>query len=97
MQGPVCQRRFAATFTPLSEPLAHGFVARRELTPLVPHMNLKSLTPKVRALVEGLTEPATEEGYEVVDVEEDGDTVTVTFSRDVGFDQGDGDEEEDDS
>ena len=60
-------------------------------------MNLKSLPPKVRALVEAVAEPATEEGYEVVDVEDDGDTVTVTFSRDLGFDEGAGDDEEEDS
>ena len=58
-------------------------------------MNLKSLPPKVRALVEAIGEPATEERYEIVDVEEDGDTVTVTFSRDLGFQSEDGDGEED--
>jgi hypothetical protein len=62
-------------------------------------MNLKGLPPKVRTLVEGVTDPATEEGYEVVDVEEDGNTVTVTFSRSLAFghdaDETDGDEEDD--
>jgi hypothetical protein len=62
-------------------------------------MNLKCLPPKVRALVEGVTDPATEEEYEVVDVEEDGDTVTMTFSRGLAFghdaDETDVDEEED--
>ncbi|WP_267381101.1 MULTISPECIES: hypothetical protein [unclassified Sphingomonas] len=60
-------------------------------------MNLKSLPPAVRALVEALSEPATEEKYEIVDVEEDGDTVTVTFSRDIGFDDGEPGGDDDDS
>jgi hypothetical protein len=59
-------------------------------------MNLKSLSPAVRALVEAVTEPAADEHFELLDADEDGDTVTLTFSRDAGLEadiDGDDDEE----
>ncbi len=59
-------------------------------------MNVKILSSKGRALVEALSEPADEEGYQAVDVEEDGDTVVLTFTRDPSFAEGESDEEDDD-
>lgn len=59
-------------------------------------MNFKGLPRQVRSLVEALNEAATDEKFEIVDVEEDGDTVTVTFSRDVGFSDEAGESGDDD-
>ncbi|MFS0770860.1 hypothetical protein [Sphingomonas sp. 1P08PE] len=59
-------------------------------------MNLKGLSPEVRALVEAVMEPAAEEHYELVEADEDGDTVTLTFSRDLGLEADTVDDEDDD-
>ena len=58
-------------------------------------MNLKSLPPRVRALVEAITDPAMDEKYEIIEVEENDDTVIMTFSRDVSFDGGEDGEDDD--
>lgn len=58
-------------------------------------MNLNVLSPRARALVEAVLEPAAEEHFELIETDEDGDTVTLVFSRDVGLEESLGEEEED--
>ena len=57
-------------------------------------MNLRNLSPKVRALVEALTEPATEQGFDVIDVDEDDNGVVITLASDPAF-AADDEEDED--
>jgi hypothetical protein len=58
-------------------------------------MNLKSLSPRARSLVEVVRDVATDEKFELVEVDEDGDVVTLTFSRDIDLDNGGADESDD--
>lgn len=58
-------------------------------------MNLKSLSPKARSLVEAVRDVAIDEKFELSDVEEDGDVVTLTFNRDIDLDNGEGEDDED--
>lgn len=59
-------------------------------------MNLKGLSPKVRVLVESVRDAAIEEGFDITDIDEDGDAVAVTFTRetDVPSDREDDEEDE---
>lgn len=59
-------------------------------------MNLKNLSPELRALIEAVTEPAAEKQYELVDADEDGEAVTLTFTRDAGLESNIDDESDDD-
>lgn len=58
-------------------------------------MNLKSLTPQGRKLVETINEIDADETYELIDAEEDGDTITLTFSKIAGTDDDMADQDED--
>jgi hypothetical protein len=58
-------------------------------------MNLKGLSPKVRALVESVRDAAIEEGFDVTDIDEDGDTISLTFTKESGFaDEQEGEDDE---
>ncbi|MDO7841780.1 hypothetical protein [Sphingomonas immobilis] len=57
-------------------------------------MNIKSLSPRARSLVEVVRDVATDEKFELVEFDEDGDIVTLTFSRDIDVENG-GDDESD--
>ncbi|WP_242146996.1 hypothetical protein [Sphingomonas sp. BAUL-RG-20F-R05-02] len=60
-------------------------------------LNLKGLSPSVSALVESVRDAAIEEGFDITDIDEDGDTVALTFTRETdvsGDHENDEDEEE---
>jgi hypothetical protein len=58
-------------------------------------MNLTGLSPRVRALVESVREAAIEEGYDVTDIDEDGDAVALTFTKETDLSSDRDDLEED--
>jgi hypothetical protein len=56
-------------------------------------MNLKGLSPEVRALVESVRDAAIEEGFDITDIDEDGDTVVLTFTREADVASSEDDDE----